>query len=446
MKTGDVDADRAAEGPDDLHRHLAGLRRAGRPALLHDRQRRVSRPGAARSRRPARRRCCRRTRASASSPSTRPIDRSGASGTSTACARSSGWRRRTRSGRACVTLPYGTIVYDLDVSPDGTKVVGGVRRDRRQDGRARLRDRGRCSKATTTPDARFDFGHAVPSGFVFSPDGRFLYGTAYLTGVSNVFRYELATGADRGRQQHRDRVLPSDPARRRRADRLPLHRPRPACPRASPARRSRTPRRSRFSASGWPRRSRSCSRGSSGRRPTIPWETMPKKEGVYRLAGGLKSESFYPIVQGYKDSPAVGMRWNLSDPLQLNRLSLSASYSPDTGLPWRANGCTCGPHYQRYDWRADAPLERRRLLRSVRADQDRPQGLRRRASGASGRSSTTSRGGWSSTSTGRIRAISIGCPTTRTCRWTWTIWSPSTRSWASATSATRWATSTRRPA
>ena len=45
----------------------------------------------------------------------------------------------------------------------------------------------------------------------------------------------------------------------------------------------------------------------------IPWETMPKKEGVYRLAGELKSESFYPILQGYKDSPAVGMRWNLSD-------------------------------------------------------------------------------------------------------------------------------------
>ena len=92
-------ADRAAEGADDLHRRVAGLRPARRHPLLHHRQRRLSRPGPPGSRRPARPRCCRRTRASASSPSTRPIDRSGASAISTACAPSSGCRRRTRSGR-----------------------------------------------------------------------------------------------------------------------------------------------------------------------------------------------------------------------------------------------------------------------------------------------------------------------------------------------------------
>ena len=44
----------------------------------------------------------------------------------------------------------------------------------------------------TTPVAQFDVGGGVPNNFVFSPDGRFLYGTSYFTGVSNVFRYELA--------------------------------------------------------------------------------------------------------------------------------------------------------------------------------------------------------------------------------------------------------------
>ncbi len=33
----------------------------------------------------------------------------------------------------------------------------------------------------------------MPNNFVFSPDGRFLYGSSYYTGVSNIFRYELAT-------------------------------------------------------------------------------------------------------------------------------------------------------------------------------------------------------------------------------------------------------------
>ena len=41
---------------------------------------------------------------------------------------------------------------------------------------------------------QFDFGSFVPEGFVFSPDGRFLYGSSYYTGISNIFRYEIATG------------------------------------------------------------------------------------------------------------------------------------------------------------------------------------------------------------------------------------------------------------
>src|SRR6185436_19157158 len=42
-------------------------------------------------------------------------------------------------------------------------------------------------------------------------------------------------------------------------------------------------------------------------------------KGRYRLGGGLQRESIYPVVQGYKDSAAVGVRANFSDPLQLNR-------------------------------------------------------------------------------------------------------------------------------
>ena len=40
--------------------------------------------------------------------------------------------------------------------------------------------------------ATFNFGSAVPEGFVFSPDGRYLYGSSYYTGVSNIYRFEVA--------------------------------------------------------------------------------------------------------------------------------------------------------------------------------------------------------------------------------------------------------------
>src|SRR5204863_2191193 len=44
----------------------------------------------------------------------------------------------------------------------------------------------------------------------------------------------------------------------------------------------------------------------------IPFDAMPKLTGAYHLAGGLRRESFYPIAQGYKESPAIGVRFNLS--------------------------------------------------------------------------------------------------------------------------------------
>ena len=87
----------------------------------------------------------------------------------------------------------------------------------------------------------------------------------------------------------------------------------------------------------------------------IPYDDLPKKTGTYRLAGGLRTESLYPIIQGYKDTALVGVRWNLSDRLQLNRLNLSAGYSPDTSLP-SDERVHLAAKYERFDWRVEAAL------------------------------------------------------------------------------------------
>ena len=89
-----------------------------------------------------------------------------------------------------VSWPYGTVVYDLDVSPDGSQLVASFGEiSGKQE--VRLFDRARFSPAITTAVDQFDFGTSVPNGFVFSPDGRYLYGSSYYTGVSNIFRYDL---------------------------------------------------------------------------------------------------------------------------------------------------------------------------------------------------------------------------------------------------------------
>jgi hypothetical protein len=250
-----------------------------------------------------------------------------------------------------LTLPYGTIMYDLDVSPDGTKVVGGFGEiDGKMD--VRVFATRTLIAGTATPDARFDFSLAVPSGFVFSPDGKFLYGTAYLTGVSNVFRYELATAQTEAVSNTETGFFRPIPLG---GDELIVFR---FTGRGLlPTRITGTPIKDAapitFLGERLAEEKPVVKSWIVGSPADIPWETMPKRESVYRLAGGLKSESFYPIVQGYKDSPAVGMRWNLSDPLQLNRLHLSASFSPDTGLPGEERAHVRA-EYQRYDWRANA--------------------------------------------------------------------------------------------
>src|SRR6185503_1083257 len=89
-----------------------------------------------------------------------------------------------------VSWPYGTVVYDLDVSPDGSRIAASFGEiSGRQEVRVFAMDPP--ITAETTPVARFDFGTSVPNGFVFSPDGRYLYGSSYYTGVSNIFRYDL---------------------------------------------------------------------------------------------------------------------------------------------------------------------------------------------------------------------------------------------------------------
>ena len=45
-----------------------------------------------------------------------------------------------------------------------------------------------------TPLRTLEFGSSVPEGFTFSRDNKYLFGSAYYTGVSNIYRYEIVPG------------------------------------------------------------------------------------------------------------------------------------------------------------------------------------------------------------------------------------------------------------
>jgi hypothetical protein len=254
-----------------------------------------------------------------------------------------------------ITWPYGTVMYDIDVSPDGTRISGSFGEiSGKQD--VRVLDIAALRRGETTPIARFDFGTATPNGFVFSPDGRYLFGSSYYTGVSNIFRFDLETkklDAVSNTDSGFFRPVPLPDGRLivfrytgqgfvpSWIDPKPLEDINPIT----------------FLGERLIEERPVLKTWMLGSPAAIPYETIEKRSGTYRLGGGLRRESFYPIVQGYKDSAAVGLAINLSDPLLFNRLHLTAAVAPGANLP-PTERLHLSADYERYDWRASASWNR----------------------------------------------------------------------------------------
>src|SRR5262249_11367001 len=66
---------------------------------------------------------------------------------------------------------------------------------------------------------------------------------------------------------------------------------------------------------------------------SIPVDKHIQREGVYRRERELSVESITPVVEGYKDSVGIGANARFSDPIGFDWVILDTSYSPDNGLP-----------------------------------------------------------------------------------------------------------------
>jgi hypothetical protein len=245
------------------------------------------------------------------------------------------------------TWPYGEVVYDLDVSPDGTLVsasFGDVT------GRQSLRIMRAASlaKGDATPVATFDFGAAIPSDFVFAPDGRSLYGSSYYTGVSNVFRYDLGTGkldAMSNTDTGFFRPIPVG------GDELVVFRytGRGFVPARVHAQPLEDVNPITFLGAEIAETHPVVKAWKLGSPASVPFDSLVTRRGPYHSIRRIGLESVYPVVQGYKEFAAYGLRANFSDPLILNRAYLTASYTPDSSLPSNERYHVQG-ELQRYDW------------------------------------------------------------------------------------------------
>ncbi len=261
------------------------------------------------------------------------------------------------------TLPFGRDLYDLDVSPDGNHLVGsmfGVT------GRAQLVRFD--TKALMNGDAGYnvlyEFVNTAPYGFNYSADGRYVYGSAYQTGASNVFRFDFETeemaclsNVETGYFRPvplRGLTRPSSAA----ADSLIVfhYGSEGLRPVLISERKLEDVNAVRYLGNEIVTRHPVVRDWKLGSPLDVDLGAVKQSQGDYSKWGNTGVASMYPIVESYKERAAVGFRLNFMDPVGLHGGDVSLTFSPDK-LPdneqWHSSLT-----YRSYPWTLGASLNR----------------------------------------------------------------------------------------
>ncbi len=227
--------------------------------------------------------------------------------------------------------PYGQDIYDLDLSPDGRWLVFSRAEISGRHSLQRI-ELAALQRGYTESEKLYEFPTSLPANFVYSADGRFLFGSSYYTGVSNIWRYDFAdstmvpvTNCETGFF----RPLPLG------GDSLLVFRYSgdgfvPTILEAKPlTEMSATTFLGALVAEKHP----VVDRWNVGSPAKIDLDSLGVREGDYHSLGSIGLESVVPVVEGYKDFGAVGLSMTFSDPVFRNSADLTLSVTPTTALP-----------------------------------------------------------------------------------------------------------------
>ncbi len=248
---------------------------------------------------------------------------------------------------------YPKDLYDVDISPDGSALTGALALT---DGKLLLiqMETEKLMKGDGSYKVLYDFEEYSPANFVFSPDGKFLFGNSYYSGVSNIMRYDVEkndmsalTNAESG-----------------------FFRPVPVSNDSLVA--------FHFTGKGFEPvmlANRQVENVDSVRflgnavvrkYPVLrTWQVDPTAlkrinidslttyKGPYSPADNIRLSSLYPVAEGYKVFPAYGLRFNFADPTTLTRGDLTVAYTPNQVLP-QEERLHAALNYRFWQWRIGA--------------------------------------------------------------------------------------------
>ncbi len=246
--------------------------------------------------------------------------------------------------------------FDLDISPDGQlmAMTMGSTSGRQTLKVFRIED---LLANNTTEIASHQTGPAQPEGAAFSPDGKYIYFSSYLTGVSNIFRYEIDSGdwqAVSNAETGFVRPIPLKdgtlivfeftgegftPVRIQ---------PEPLTEIATIS----------FLGNRVAKKHDLRRKWSVGSPRKVDLKEVAPVESDYRPRRRLRVGSIYPIVEGFKDTAALGLHVNIEDPAYFNQLDITLSYSPGGNLGkgerFHADVAYKGLHWRGRYWHNDA--------------------------------------------------------------------------------------------
>jgi len=225
------------------------------------------------------------------------------------------------------TFDYGITPFDLDISPDGSLISASYGEINGTQSVRVWRMQGFEEGGGPEEVARLDLPPSTPEGFTFSPDGKSLYGTSYYTGVSNVFRFDVAT------QKYEVLSNASTGIFR------PMLRPdgqllvyeytgeglNPSLIRPEAKSDLGT---IEFLGTKVVNTHPELKQWGVGSPARIDLDTRIKQRGMYRATPRMKLAAAYPIVEGYKQKVAAGYYFHFEDPLQFHQLDAAFSISP----------------------------------------------------------------------------------------------------------------------
>ena len=225
------------------------------------------------------------------------------------------------------TFRYGEILFDLDISPDGELVAASTST---VDGKNAVKVWKRAdieAGDSDNPVATLELGASVPENFTFAPDGKSLLGNSYYTGVSNVFRFDIAsgkydvltnaaTGFFRPLLQPDGTLLvydyagdgfnPSIITPEVRADLANV----------------------RFLGTEVIKKNPELKAWGVGSPAKVPLDELVTQRDFYNPIQRMRFDAHYPILSGYQQQLAFGYYIHVADPLQFRQLSASVAYSP----------------------------------------------------------------------------------------------------------------------